>query len=62
MLNIIFELLINFPIYPYIYPYIGVRVYPYGIFDPWAHWDAAWLGWENSSATAAVVAVAHPLG
>ena len=40
----------------------GVRGYPYGIFDPWAPWDGAWLGWENSSAAAAAAVVAHPLG
>ena len=50
-----------------LYPLVGVRGYPYGIFDPWAPWDGAWLGWENSSAAAVAVAaaaaaVAHPLG
>ena len=37
---------------------IGVRVYPYGIFDPWAQWDWAWMGLENSSAVVVVVVAA----
>ena len=54
--------MINLHIYPDIYPYIslyiGVRVYPYGIFNPWAHWDGAWMGLENSSAAGAVAIAA----
>ena len=38
--------------------FIGVRVYPYGIFDPWAQWDWAWMGLENSSAVVVAAAVA----
>ena len=34
-----------------------MRVYPYGIFDPWAQWDGAWLGLENSSAVVVAVVV-----
>ena len=40
-----------------LYIYIGVRVYPYGIFDPWAQWDWAWMGLENSSAVVVVAVV-----
>ncbi len=39
--------------------HIGVRGFPYGIFDPCTPWDGAWMGWESLSAAA--VAVARPL-